>query len=111
MNRLATYFGTFAAIFTLALWASSPALAQVEIEVAAGQNTILDAVAQASPGDILVLTDSGGEYLNDGRIDIEFPLTIRAADGLDEKPVIKNNEPDEDTRVIFESSTISPSRV
>ena len=73
MNRLATYFRTFAAIFTLALWASSPALAQVEIEVAAGDSTILAAVAQANPGDILVLTTDGGLYTNLSLIHISEP--------------------------------------
>ncbi len=94
MNQLATYFRTFAAIFTLALWASSPALAQVEIEVAAGQNTILDAVAQASPGDILVLTTDGGDYANDDEIKPDIPLTIMAAPGLKNRPVLTNNGTD-----------------
>ncbi len=100
MNRLATYFGTFAAIFTLALWASSPALAQVEIEVAAGQNTILDAVAQASPGDIIVLTTDGGEYPNDDEIKPDIPLTFMAAPGLTNRPVLTNNGTD-GTKDIF----------
>ncbi|MDE2646594.1 MAG: DUF5123 domain-containing protein [Bacteroidota bacterium] len=72
------------------------------IQVAAGQNTLADAVDAAEPGDIIELTDSGGEYLNDDRMDITIPLTIRAAAGLDERPVIKNNEADESTRVVFE---------
>ncbi|MCY3594985.1 MAG: DUF5123 domain-containing protein [Bacteroidetes bacterium] len=72
------------------------------IQVAAGQNTLSDAVDAAEPGDIIELTDSGGEYLNDDRMDITIPLTIRAAAGLDERPVIKNNEADESTRVVFE---------
>ena len=94
MNRLATCFWTFATIFTLALWASSPALAQVEIEVAAGQNTIIDAVAQASPGDILVLTTDGGEYPNDDEIKPDIPLTIMAAPGLMNRPILTNNGTD-----------------
>ena len=81
-------------------WMASSAAAT--IEVAAGQNTLMDAVDAAGAGDIIVLTDSGGEYLNDERMDITVPLTIRAATGLDERPVIKNNEPDESTRVVFE---------
>ena len=94
MNRLATYFQTFAAIFTLALWASSPALAQVEIEVAAGDSTILAAVSQANPGDILVLTTDGGLYTNPDEIKPDFPLTIKAADGLTNRPVLQNTGPD-----------------
>jgi len=67
-----------------------------------GQNTLLDAVNAAMPGDIIELATSGGEYLNDNNINIRVPLTIRAAAGLEEKPVIKNNEPDESTRVVFD---------
>ena len=70
--------------------------------VSAGQNTLLEAVAQAAPGDILELVDSGGEYVNDNNINITMPLTIRAAAGLAERPVIRNNEPDESTRVLFD---------
>ena len=94
MNRLATHFRTLAALFALALWASSPALAQVEIQVAAGQNTILDAVAAASPGDILVLTTDGGAYPNDDEIKPDMPLTIMAAPGLAKRPVLTNNGTD-----------------
>ncbi len=69
--------------------------------VAAGQNTLMDAVGMAGPGDIIELTDSGGEYLNDDQINVRMPLTVRAADGLAERPILKNNEPDENTRVVF----------
>lgn len=71
------------------------------IRVPAGQNTILDAMDLAEPGDIFELTDSGGEYLNDDQINIRMPLTFQAADGLAERPVLKNNEADESTRVVF----------
>ena len=71
-------------------------------QIAAGQNTLMDAVDGASPGDIIELTDSGGEYLNDSDINVRVPLTIRAAAGVTERPVIKNNEPDESTRVVFD---------
>ena len=70
-------------------------------QVAAGQNTILDAVDMAGPGDIIELTESGGQYLNDDQINVRMPLTVRAAAGLAERPVLKNNEPDEGTRVVF----------
>lgn len=80
-------------------WAPKTAMVH---KVSAGQNTLADAVDAAEAGDIIELTDSGGEYLNDDRMDITIPLTIRAAAGLDERPVIKNNEADESTRVVFE---------
>ena len=69
--------------------------------VAAGQNTLMDAVDAAAAGDIIELTDSGGEYLNDEQINVRVPITVRAAAGLAERPVVKNNEPDEDSRVVF----------
>ena len=71
-------------------------------QVAAGQNTLLDAVNAAAPGDVIELTSSGGEYLNDNNINVIAPLTVRAAADLDRKPIIKNNEEDESTRVVFD---------
>ena len=69
-----------------------PRWAPAVTQVAAGQNTLLDAVNNASAGDVIILTDSGGEYLHDAsRINVRVPLTIRAADGLAERPVIKAN--------------------
>ena len=70
--------------------------------IAAGQNTLMDAVNAAVPGEIIELTDSGGEYLNDSDINVYVPMTIRAAAGVTERPIIKNNEPDESTRVVFD---------
>ena len=69
--------------------------------VAAGQNTLMDAVDAAEAGDIIELTDAGGEYLNDDQINVRVPLTVRAADGLAERPVVMNNEPDESARSVF----------
>lgn len=65
--------------------------AQNVIQVAAGQNTLIDAVASAQPGDIIELTDGGGIYINDDRLQIDKPLTIRAAAGLTEKPIMRHN--------------------
>lgn len=82
-------------------WSSGGSTVTIH-QIAAGQNTLMDAVDAAGPGDVIVLTTSGGEYLNDSDMNVYEPITIRAAAGLDEKPVIKNNEPDESTRVIFD---------
>ncbi len=70
--------------------------------VAAGQNTLMDAVNNAMPNEVILLTDGGGEYLNDNNINVTMPLTIMAAPGVMTRPVIKNNEPNESTRVIFD---------
>lgn len=81
-------------------WSSDDDSEVTIVLVAPGQNTLLDAVNAAGPGDVIIL--SGGEYLNDSDINIYEPISILAAHGLDKKPVIKNNEPDESTRVIFD---------
>ena len=82
-------------------WASDAPLPMTH-QIEAGQNTLMDAVDAAGPGDIIELTTSGGEYLNDSDMNVYEPITIRAAAGLAEMPVIKNNEPDESTRVVFD---------
>ncbi len=55
------------------------------IEVAAGINTLREAVAGSAPGDIIRLTESG-EYLQTKSLDLTHPLTFEAAPGLTEKP-------------------------
>ena len=103
MNRFATHFLTLAALFALALWTislASPALAQQTHEVEAGQNTILDAVAQAQPGDTIMLTTDGGAYENDDEIKPDIPLTFMAKPGLAKRPVLTNNGAD-GTKDIF----------
>ena len=58
------------------------------IEVVAGEFTLSNAVAMAGARDILVLTTDGGMY-TDTTILIDRPLTIKAADGLSEKPILE----------------------
>ncbi|MEM1134352.1 MAG: chondroitinase-B domain-containing protein [Bacteroidota bacterium] len=58
---------------------------QKEILVVAGTNTILDAVAQSKPGDVLLL-ENGKEYLLTKDVLIPHVLTIKAKRG--EKPMI-----------------------
>jgi len=60
------------------------------IEVAEGMDGIKNAYDAASPGDVIVLTTSGGEYLEPGSLDIEKDISIVAAEGLEEKPQIIN---------------------
>ncbi len=88
MKRYVTAILTTTALVLIGL---RPVNAQTVIPVEAGQNTIIDAVAAAAPGDIIELTTDGGEYLNDADIEINFPLTIRAAGGLAQRPVLKHN--------------------
>lgn len=58
------------------------------IQVKAGENTLVDALAQSSKGDIIELTEAG-EYLMSKSIDIYHPITFAAAPSLAEKPVLK----------------------
>ena len=57
------------------------------IQVTAGLNQISAAYETASAGDILELITDGGIYKEDSALQTTFPITIRAAAGLSEKPV------------------------
>jgi poly(beta-D-mannuronate) lyase len=59
------------------------------IKVAAGSNTLLDAIDASEPGDTLML-GNGEEYLLTKFAMIRHPLTIKAADG--DKPVIRSEK-------------------
>ncbi len=64
--------------------------------VYAGENTLYDAVQAAEDGDILELMDNGGDYvytMDSDKIEIDKVLTIRAREGLTERPVIRNDRP------------------
>ena len=63
--------------------------AQTVHQVAAGTNGILTALNSAAAGDIIELTSSGGEYLEDSTMSISYGVTIRAAAGLSEKPILR----------------------
>lgn len=62
--------------------------AQNVITAEAGAEAIGDAMLEAFPGDIIELTTSGGVYTDSVTIDILQDVTIRAAAGLAEKPII-----------------------
>lgn len=57
------------------------------IDVKPGQNTLWDAVRDSEPGDIIRLSESG-EYQQTKSIDLTHPVSVVAADGLSEKPVV-----------------------
>ncbi len=60
------------------------------IEVSAGQDNLLRALARASAGDTILLT-SEGEYPASSDIFIDFPITIKAQKGLKHRPVLRYN--------------------
>lgn len=70
--------------------ADAPAIAGIPQthEVAAGNDQLLAAIKKAKPGDTILLT-SEGEYINSKKMIIDFPLVIRAAEGLKKRPAIK----------------------
>ena len=63
--------------------------AQTVHQVAEGTDVLKAAIDAASPGDIIELTTSGGAYLSNDQIVLDKDLTIRAAEGLAAKPVLK----------------------
>lgn len=63
--------------------------AQMVHKVAAGTDGITAALAVSMAGDIIELTTSGGEYLENNTLNIYVGVTIRAAAGLAEKPILK----------------------
>ncbi len=70
-------------------------------KVQAGPDSLINAINSANPGDILELTTDGGNYSNSSDINISIPLTIRAAQGLTNKPVITNNNSSNSARSVF----------
>src|SRR4030042_4661095 len=78
------------ACFGLTTWMS----AQTVYQVAAGDNAIGDALIEASADDIIELTTSGGIYTDSAALNITYDITIRAAAGLAEKPIIDGADND-----------------
>ncbi len=77
-----------------------PAAAQTVSPVSAGENTLADAITAAADGDILELVDDGGVYLytmDNDKIEVTKKLTIRAQEGLAQKPVIRSLRPTSST--------------
>ncbi|HNW60142.1 MAG TPA: DUF4957 domain-containing protein [bacterium] len=62
--------------------------------VFAGENTLADAVAAAVAGQTVMLVSDSGIYDNTHKMVIDKPLTIRAADGLKQRPVLTSGAAD-----------------
>jgi uncharacterized repeat protein (TIGR02543 family) len=80
------------------------ASAQTIHQISAGENTLNDAIKAAASGDILELVTSGGLYSYNGsdKMYITKTLTIRAKEGLAEKPIVRNVTPTAGSPRIFE---------
>ncbi len=93
MNSKLLSLFVFVAILALG-W--GPVAAQTVHAVYAGENTLYDAIQAAASGDIIELMDSGGDYvytMDSDKIEVDKILTIRALEGLAERPVIRNERP------------------
>ncbi|UCE17243.1 MAG: right-handed parallel beta-helix repeat-containing protein [Gemmatimonadota bacterium] len=74
-------------IVVLATLNFSGAYGQNVIMVDSGYNKISAAFEQAGPGDVIELITNGGTYYETDKVTATFPITIRAAAGLQNKPV------------------------
>jgi len=72
------------------------------LAVGAGTDSLKQAVERAEPGTIIELITAGGIYANTANLLITVPLTIRAAEGLEEKPIVRQTDPAASTRALFE---------
>ncbi len=70
--------------------------------VAAGPDSLYNAIISAGDGEVLELVSSGGLYENTHNLVIDKKLTIRAASRLDQKPVIRQINVSTGTRILFE---------
>ncbi len=79
-------------------------LSQTVIQVAAGDGELKTIVEAAADGDIIELIDGGGLYTTSGsdKIAIKAAVTIRAAEGLADKPIIRNTNAGASSARLFE---------
>ncbi len=94
-NAGSTFFNFTRRNITGAAWmeknSSKPATTAAKIiPVAPGQNTLLDAIAQAEEGDVIELS-SLGVYSNDNTVTITKTIGIRKAPSLREWPTLRFN--------------------
>jgi len=84
------------ALLLLILLASLASLlpAQTIVQVPAGTDGLAAAVAAATAGDIIELTTNGGLYTETAKLVIDKKLTIRAASGLTQKPMLVSGAAD-----------------
>ncbi|MFC1619538.1 chondroitinase-B domain-containing protein [Candidatus Neomarinimicrobiota bacterium] len=71
------------------------------LTVGAGIDSLKWAIEQAEPGATIELVTNGGVYANTTDLLITVPLTIRAGNGLDEQPIIRQTDPAASTRSLF----------
>jgi poly(beta-D-mannuronate) lyase len=87
--RLPVSKGETGADFYPKVDALAPLQSGETIAIAAGTNTIVDALENSNPGDVLLL-ENGGEYLMTKYASIRHPITIRAESG--DKPLVQSGK-------------------
>ena len=95
---------TFSVFVFALLLVSYPLLGQTVHQVSAGDETLKAAIEAAADGDIIELVDSGGLYTTSStdKLVITKNLTIRAQEGLAQKPIIRMIKPDASSARHFE---------
>lgn len=77
------------------------------IKVSAGQDSLFNAVKKAQSGETIELISDGGVYTNSKQIELTFPVTIKGASDLTEKPVIQLNDASVDNSIfVIKEGTI-----
>lgn len=83
-------------------WYPPPPTPVKVFSVEAGQDSLIKALTEYNPGDIIELVTDGGIYTNSSNLELNIPVVIRAKADLTEKPVIRQNNSSSSTRIIFE---------
>lgn len=82
---------------------AQPVLSNNVIKVVPGQDALIKAIRKSAAGDILELTE--GEYVNSRKVVIPHSLTIRAAEGIANRPVVRVDPEASTTVIVFEISS------
>ncbi len=78
-----------------------PEETQIVIQVQQGVDSLLNAIQEADDGYVIELVSDGGVYENTANLTVTKNITIRAAEDLQSKPVIRHTG-DSSTRILFE---------
>lgn len=80
--------------------AKAAALSGKVVKITPEEDALYKAIRKSKPGDIIEL--EAGEYINTKKMQIHHTLTIRAAEGIEKRPVVKVNAPESSTVIVFE---------
>lgn len=72
-------------------WAYIPEVPKLIVAVAAGVDSLKNAIDGAEPGSLIKLITEGGDYSNSGEIMIDKAVYIEVDDNITNKPIINNS--------------------